>query len=271
MMRSLWTAATGMIAQQTNVDTIANNISNVNTTGYKSERAEFKSLLYQTIQTRTTTANGETKPVGARAGLGTRVAAIKSEYTNGALLSTESDTDFAIQGDGFFQVDLGNGQRGYTRDGNFVWAMGPNGTTLCSTDGYQVLDTNGNPIILPANVDSSAVVVGSTGEFAYQNGDGSYTQMNQKIGLWQFNNPTGLEKDSQNILLETEASGQPLNEETGQGLVKSKVFQKYLEGSNVQVADEMVNLIVAQRAYELNSKAITTSDEMMQQANNLKR
>ena len=271
MVSSLWTAASGMIAQQANVDTIANNISNVNTTGYKAERAEFKSLLYQTIQEKTTSANGETKPVGARAGLGTRMAAIKSEYTNGAFTDTGRDTDFAINGDGFFCVDLGNGQTGYTRDGSFSWAVGPSGTTLCTADGYQVLDSTGNPIVLPANVESGSVEVSADGIFAYKRADGSYVSMNQKIGLWQFNNPAGLEKDSDNILHQTVASGNALNEETQPGLIKSTVRQKYLESSNVQVATEMVNLIVAQRAYELNSKAITTSDEMMQQANNLKR
>ena len=124
---------------------------------------------------------------------------------------------------------------------------------------------------MPANVESGSVEVSADGIFAYKRADGSYVSMNQKIGLWQFNNPAGLEKDSDNILHQTVASGNALNEETQPGLIKSTVRQKYLESSNVQVATEMVNLIVAQRAYELNSKAITTSDEMMQQANNLKR
>lgn len=270
-MRSLWTAATGMIAQQTNVDTIANNIANVNTTGYKSERSEFKSLLYQTIQTETTSANGENKPIGVQAGLGTRVSAIRSKYTDGSLTATESDTDFALQGDGFFGVRTGEGQVAYTRDGSFGWAMGTNGTTLCTSDGYQVLDTNGNPIVLPAGVETSAVTIFSDGSIGYKNAAGTYTALNQTIGLWQFNNPTGLQKDSQNLLLATDASGAALNEATTAGLTRSKVFQGYLEASNVQVANEMVNLIVAQRAYELNSKAITTSDDMMSQANNLKR
>ena len=122
MMRSLWTAATGMIAQQSNVDTISHNLSNVNTVGYKSQRAEFKSLLYQNMQTRTTTANGENKPVPAQVGLGTRVAAITSIYTQGAMQASENDTDFAIDGDGFFAVRAEDGNVYYTRNGSFFWA-----------------------------------------------------------------------------------------------------------------------------------------------------
>lgn len=273
MMRSLWTAATGMQAQQTNVDTIANNIANVNTTGFKAERAEFKSLLYQNIQTKTTTANGEPKPIGAQAGLGTRVSAIRSQFTNGGLTSTEKDTDFALQGDGFFAVETENGV-GYTRDGSFLWTLGQDGVSLCTTDGHYVMDTEGKRIVLPANVATSSVTVSSDGSVVYKNAAGAYVPMNQKIGLWQFNNPTGLQKDSQNLLYATDASGAAINEEdinAQQGLTKTKVFQGYLESSNVQVANEMVNLIVAQRAYEMNSKAITTTDEMMSQANQLKR
>ena len=123
MMRALYTAATGMIAEQTNVDTISNNLSNVNTTGYKTQRAEFKSLLYQTLQTRTTTANGENKPVGAQVGLGTRIAATTSMYTQGSLLSSESPTDFDIDGKGFFAVRAEDGQTYYTRNGNFAGSV----------------------------------------------------------------------------------------------------------------------------------------------------
>ena len=129
MMRALYTAATGMLAEQTNVDTIANNLSNVNTTGYKTERTEFKSLLYQTIQTRTTSANGDQKPVGAQVGLGTRVAATTSMFTQGALLDSESKTDFAIQGNGFFAVRGEDGNTYYTRNGNFTWSLNAAGRT----------------------------------------------------------------------------------------------------------------------------------------------
>ena len=264
MMRALYTAATGMIAQQSNVDNISNNLSNVNTVGYKQEKMEFKSLLYQTIQTRTTSANGEEKPISAQVGLGTRVASNTSIYTQGSLMASENATDFAISGDGFFAVRGADGKTYYTRAGDFVWSVNAGGTlTLCTNEGYPVLDSNNQPINLP--------IVSENGKMGYTNAAGTYVDMNQTIGLFQFNNPSGLEKTGTNLLAVTPASGNAMNESTTANLTKSKVLQKYLEGSNVQVADEMVNLIIAQRAYQLNSKAITTSDEMLEQANNLKR
>lgn len=271
MMRSLWTAASGMIAQQTNVDTISNNMANVNTTGYKTQRAEFKSLLYQNLQTRTTTANGENKPVPAQVGLGTRVAATNTFYTQGTLQASENDTDFAIEGNGLFAVRGDDGNVYYTRNGSFNWAVGVNGMTLCSSDGYPVLDSNGKEIVIPNGVASGNMRISSDGTIGYVTTDGAYVPMNQTIGLHQFNNPAGLAKMSRSLLAETAASGGAMNEATTNGLVRSKVHQNYLEGSNVQIADEMVNLIVAQRAYELNSKAIQASDEMLQQANGLRR
>ena len=271
MMRSLYTAATGMRAQQANVDNISNNIANVNTVGYKTQKMEFKSLLYQTIQTRTTTANGEEKPIPAQVGLGTRVASNTSVYTQGALQASESFSDFAIVGEGFFAVRGADGETYYTRSGNFSWNVGVNGRTLSTADGYPVLDSAGKPIILPEGIDASSVLVSSDNGLGYVNAQGNFVDMNQKIGLYQFNNPGGLDKLANSLLRETEASGAPINEATNAAVEKSTIKQKYLEGSNVQVADEMVNLIVAQRAYQMNSKAITTSDEMLEQANNLKR
>ena len=135
MVRSLWTGATGMIAQQLNVDNIANNLANVNTTGYKSEVMEFKSLLYQTIQTRTTTANGENKPIGAEVGLGVRNSSITSIFTDGSLLETPGSANFALNGNGFFGIRGADGNTYYTRNGNFVFAVGPQGITLETTDG----------------------------------------------------------------------------------------------------------------------------------------
>ncbi len=271
MMRALYTAATGMRAQQSNVDNISNNIANVNTIGYKTQKMEFKSLLYQNIQTKTTTANGEQKPIPAQVGLGTRVASNTSIYTQGALQASESSSDFAIDGDGFFAVRGADGQTYYTRNGDFTWSVGVNGRTLCTADGYPVLDSTGKEIILPADVDASNVQVSTDGIISYVNNAGKYTQLNQTMGLYQFNNPGGLDKLANSLLRETAASGAPLNEATNANLIKSSIRQNYLEASNVQVADEMVNLIVAQRAYQMNSKAITTSDEMLEQANNLKR
>ncbi|MCI8483778.1 MAG: flagellar hook-basal body protein [Lachnospiraceae bacterium] len=272
MMRSLWSAASGMIAQQTAVDTIAHNLSNVNTTGYKTEKAEFKSLLYQTLQTRTTTANGENKPISAQVGLGTRVASVTSQFTQGSMLASESNTAFAISGDGFFAVRGADGNTYYTRNGDFKLSVGNDGNiTLVTADGYPVLDTNGNPITMPGGVSSSKVRVTAEGAFGYMDGNGNFVDMNTSIGLFQFNNPAGLEKLSNSLLAVTDASGAAMNEANTANLTQSEVRQKYIEGSNVQVADEMVNLIVAQRAYEMNSKAIQASDDMLGQANQLKR
>lgn len=271
MMRALYTAATGMLAQQTNVDNISNNLANVNTIGYKQEKTEFKSLLYQTIQTKTTSANGEEKPISAQTGLGTRVASTTSIYTQGAMTASDNSTDFAIDGSGFFAIRGGDNEIYYTRAGSFVWAEGTQGLTLTTSDGYPVLDSNSQPIVLPDGITGESVTVSQDGAFAYKAADGTYVDMNVSFGLFQFNNPSGLEKVGDNLLRVTDASGAALNESTTATLTKSNVNQNYLEASNVQVADEMVNLIIAQRAYQLNSKAITTSDEMLEEANNLKR
>ena len=278
MLRSLWTAATGMRAQQTNVDTIANNLANVNTTGYKTEVNEFKSLLYQTIQTKTTTANGDQKPIPAQVGLGVRNASITSIFTDGALLASESDSAFGLSGRGFFSVRGEDGNVYYTRSGNFNWAINERGgIVLTNSDGLPVLDTNGNAISFGNEYISSRITVTGDGTFCYPDEANNpqpilNAQGNQiRFGLFQFNNPAGLEKEDSGLFSVSAASGQALNEATTQGIERSKVSQGYLEGSNVQVVDEMVNLITAQRAYELNSKAITASDEMLQQANFLRR
>lgn len=273
MVRSLWSAATGMIAQQNNVDTIANNIANVNTTGYKTETNEFKSLLYQTLQTRTTTANGEQKPIGAQVGLGVRNASITSQFTQGSMLESESEFAFAIQGDGFFAVRGDDGETYYTRNGDFNVSLGAGDVlTLTSKDGLPVLDQNGNPITFPADIVSSKLSIDVDGRFYYPD-DNNVPQPvgDLQIGTWQFQNRAGLNKEGDTLYSVTAASGLALNENTNPNLTHSSIAQGYLEGSNVQIADEMVNLIVAQRAYEMNSKAITTTDEMLQQANQLKR
>ena len=273
MVRSLWTAATGMIAQQTNIDTIANNLANVNTTGYKTEVNEFKSLLYQNIQRRTTTADGTPKPTGAQVGLGVRNASITALYgKQGPLYSSEKETNFAIDGKGFFAVQGSAGNTYYTRNGNFDWALGDNGSNMLTTsDGLPVLDTQGRPITLNNTYTVSRITVTSDGQVCYPDERNVPQPLGIQIGLTQFNNPAGLERLDDSLYAESAASGQPINEFSNNNVEKSKVLQNYLEGSNVQVVDEMVNMIVAQRAYEMNSKAITASDEMLQQANNLRR
>ena len=275
MVRALWAGATGMIAQQNNVDTIANNIANVNTIGYKTEVNEFKSLLYQTLQTRTTSANGENKPVGAQVGLGVRNAAITSQFTQGAFLASENEAALAINGDGFFAVRGEDQKIYYTRNGNFNWALGPNNTlALTNSDGLLVLNTQGNPITIPNNNQyyTSKIEVDAEGQLWYPDAQNNLQKIaNMQVGTWQFQNPAGLEKQGDSLFAVTAASGPAINEATAPGLEKSEVRQGYIENSNVQVADEMVNLIIAQRAYEMNSKVIQASDTMMQEANELRR
>lgn len=272
MVRSLWSAATGMNAQQTNVDTIANNLANVNSAGYKAQKAQFKSLLYQTLQTTTTTANGDPKPTTSQVGLGVRTSSINNIYTQGSLLESASDTAFAIEGDGFFAVQGEDGNTYYTRNGDFTWAIGTNGgMTLTNQDGLPVLNTAGRAITLNRSYIASRISISQDGEIMYPDGDNNPQPIGISIGVYQFSNPGGLDRHGDTLLSATDASGAAINEARNNNVRKSRIIQGYLEGSNVSVADEMVNLIVAQRAYEMNSKAITTSDSMMETANNLKR
>lgn len=273
MVRSLWSAATGMNAQQTNVDTIANNLANVNTMGYKAQVAQFKSLLYQNLQTATTTANGDPKPTSSQVGLGVRNSSINSIFTQGSLLSSNSPTSFAIEGDGYFAIRGSDGNTYYTRNGDFTWAVNTGGgMILTNHDGLPVLSTTGTTITLPnADYVTSRITISGDGTLSYPDANGTPQSMGVTIGMYQFNNPGGLVRKGDTLWATSAASGTALNEATNRNVVKSRMVQNYLEGSNVQVADEMVNLIVAQRAYEMNSKAITTTDEMMQTANNLKR
>ncbi len=273
MVRSLWSAATGMIAQQTNIDNIANNLSNVNTVGYKTAVNEFKSLLYQNIQTRTTSATGDPKPVGAQVGLGVRNASIMTIFKQGAALASESDTSFAINGKGFFGVQGADGEVYYTRNGSFQWSLGNNDTIMLTTsDGLPVLDSTGEAISLDTDTYVPAnITVNAEGQLCYPDENNNARPIGITMGIFQFNNPAGLEKKDGTLYQVSDASGEALNESTNAALQRSEIMQGYLEGSNVQVADEMVNMIIAQRAYELNSKAIQASDEMLQQANNLRR
>ncbi len=272
MVRSLWSAATGMNAQQANVDTIANNLANVNSVGYKTQVAQFKSLLYQNLQTVTTTANGNPKPTSSQVGLGVRTSSINSIFGQGSLLDSESDTAFAIEGDGFFAVRGEDGTNYYTRNGDFTWALAANGgMTLTNADGLPVMSAEGRPIALPRTYIASRLSITEEGEICYPDEQNNPQPIGVRIGTFQFSNPGGLNRVGDTLFAVTDASGRALNEDTTPDAPKSRIVQGYLEGSNVQVANEMVNLIVAQRAYEMNSKAITTSDSMMETANNLKR
>jgi len=270
MMRSLWAAATGMRTQQTTMDVIANNLANVNTTSYKREKAEFKTLLYQTLQPKTTSANGEQKPVGAQIGLGVRNSSVSTSFVQGSIQPSDGLWDFAIDGNGFFQVKDQDGQMYYTRAGSFQMAIVDKGNMLATADGLPVLDSNGASIILDSTIDVSKIIVSDDGTLCYPDANNNATSLGIRIGLVQFTNPGGLEKVGNSMYRESPASGEPILE-AGGTVKTSELSQQHLEASNAQVVDEMVDMIIAQRAYEMNSKAITTSDEMLGQANQLKR
>jgi len=272
MMRALWTAASGMTSMQLNVDTISNNLSNVNTNGYKKERLEFKTLLYETMQKADldpSYASG--RPVNLQVGHGVRPIATSRGFTQGNLQVTNNYLDFAIEGNGFFVIDRGDGNITYTRDGAFKLTLVDEGSMFVTSDGYPVLGLDGEPIIIPYEIMPSSVIVDENGVFYYPDADNLTQELGFRLDVVQFYNPQGLHADGANLFVETSASGPALREAYGETQKLSRIRQNAIESSNVAVAEEMVNLIVAQRAYELNSKAIQTSDDMLQQANNLKR
>jgi len=271
MVRALWTGASGMNAQQVSLDNIANNLANVNTTGYKKQTTEFSSLLYQKLQRKQTDNNGDPKPVIAQVGTGVRVSSLTSVFTQGIMQETGKDYDYCIEGEGFFRIQMPDGTESYTRNGAFQMAIDGDGVTLATAEGYAVLDSNGQRIHLGEEYDLSRVVVDANGVFNYTDvGADESMSLGIQFGLVQFNNPSGLDKLSDSYFIESPNSGTPRYEVSDPSLVRSKVHAKYLEGSNVQTVDEIVNLITTQRAYEMNSKVITAADEMMQQANNLR-
>ncbi len=260
MNLSLYSAATGMEAQQLNLNTIANNLANVNTVGFKRSKIEFQDLLYQTpLQMGTEAGDGNVIPTGIEVGNGTRVAATSKVFTQGQLTSTGEKLDIAIQGDGFFEVQRPDGTIGYTRDGSFK--LNANGQVV-TADGMPVL--SGFQPVPPGTV---AVTVAENGEVTYQGADGAQTF---RLTLTRFANPSGLRSLGGNLYEETAASGTPEAGQPGESGFGS-VLQGYIETSNVNIVEEMVNLIIAQRAYEVNSKSIQTSDEMLQNINQLKR
>lgn len=265
-MRALWTAASGMMAQQLNVDMISNNLSNVNTTAFKKDRMEFKDLLYETMD-RAYVLDGNGKPVNLQVGHGTMPVASYKNFSKGNFEKTDNTLDFAIDGEAFFVVRGPKGNNVYTRDGSFKIGLSPDGNKITTAEGYPVLDQDGNEIIL--NIDVSKLNVEPDGAMNYIDENGNTVDLGQRIGMVKFSNRAGLESIGGNFYASNSASGEPvLDEELGD---RSVLSQGFLESSNVQVVEEMVKLIVAQRAYEINSKAIQASDEMLGQANNLKR
>jgi len=266
MMRSLWTAASGMKAQQFNVDVIANNLANVNTVGYKRDRVEFHDLIYETLR-RAYVMEDQGRPVNLQVGHGVLPVATTKLFRSGSFERTDNYLDIAIQGDAFFVVRALDGSDLYTRDGSFKLSLTGNGMMLSTSDGLPVLDDGGNEIYI--NVDPPRLIIGTNGELAHTNNDGDTEYLGYRIQLVKFQNRNGLETVGDNFYVQTSASGEALRDEDyGR---PSIMRQGYLEMSNVNIADEMVNLIVAQRAYETNAKCITTSDDMLAIANSLKR
>lgn len=270
MMNALYTAGSGMKAQQFNVDVISNNLANVNTTGYKKERAEFKDLLYQTLQ-RAYVLDGQGKPSNLQVGHGAVVSNVARDFENGNIDKTDSALDFAIEGDGFFSVTGPTGEVQFTRDGSFKVSVTDDGLRKITTsDGFDVLDDSGQQITIGPEVDVSKLVVGPKGQMRYVDKDGNTVDMGQTIGMVSFPNKYALEAVGRNLFSKNSASGEPV--QVTQDENSTCIMTQFnLEAANVQVVDEMVKLIVAQRAYEVSSKAITTADEMLGMANNLKR
>ena len=262
MIRSLYTAATGMAAQQVNMDVTANNLANVNTTGFKKSRADFQDLLYQTIRTPgATQAQGVQVPTGVQIGLGTRLAATQKIFTPGDVQATGNKLDVMVEGDGFFEVRLPSGESAYTRDGSFK--RDSQGRVVTS-DGYPVQPD----ITIPA--EAKEITIGEDGTVSVTIAGQSAPQDCGQIQLVKFLNPAGLQSQGRNLYAKSDASGEAIAGTPGQdGL--GTLAQGFVEMSNVKVVDEMVSMIVAQRAYEVNSKSIQTADEMLNIANNLRR
>jgi flagellar basal-body rod protein FlgG len=262
MNPALRTSATGMAAQQTRTEVIANNLANVNTTGFKRSRAQFEDLLYQTMQGQQVLGSSETNTSPAiQIGRGTRLAAVQRMHAQGALEATGRSMDVAIDGDGFFPVQLPGGQTAYTRDGSFQ--ISDQGV-LVTSDGYQI----GAGIKIPSDV--SDVSISPTGVVSGSKGVGGEAEELGRIELARFANPSGMMSMGQNLYAATAASGEATTgypQDEGMG----RLVQGQLEGSNVEIVQEMVDMISAQRAYELNSKAIKAADEMSQTATEMVR
>lgn len=259
MIRSLWTAASGMAAQDLNMDVIANNLANVNTAGFKKSRADFEDLLYQNMKAPgAETSSGGEIPTGIQIGMGTRPASVQKIFTQGNYTQTGNKLDLAIEGNGFFKV-LSNGEEVYMRSGDFK----------LDSEGYLVTpdgDRLQPEFSVPSN--AASVTIGSGGKIDAIEADGSTVAASGQINLYTFTNPSGLLSLGGNKFLPTAASGDPIEGNPGvDGM--GTIAQGYLEMSNVDVVQEMVNMIASQRAYEVSSKSIKSADEMMQMADNL--
>ncbi|HOW65007.1 MAG TPA: flagellar basal-body rod protein FlgG [Candidatus Paceibacterota bacterium] len=260
MLRALYSAASGMQSQQMNLDVIANNLANVNTTGFKRSKIEFQDLLYQTPRSPgSEQGGGNLLPTGVQVGHGSRPVATSRVFTTGELTQTGERLDVAIKGDGFFEIQLEDGTPAYTRDG----------ALKLSADG-RITTNDGLPLqggFQPVPPGVTSINIASNGEVTLS---GPGVRQNFRVQLVRFANPSGLQNLGRNLYVETGASGAPEQGSPGENGY-GELAQGYLELSNVKVVEEMVNLIMAQRAYEVNAKAVQASDEMMQTSNNLRR
>jgi flagellar basal-body rod protein FlgG len=264
MLKSLYTTATGMKAQQTMVDMIANNIANVNTAGFKKSQASFEDLFYVTLQVPGLArgANDSPVPIGTQIGSGTRLNGTTKVFTTGTLEITERNLDVAIDGEGFFEVLLPDGSSGYTRDGGFH--LNADGKLVTAAGNILIPEITVPNDLLELSIDPEGRVSGRTA------GSPDTATLFGQINTHRFVNPSGMLAVGSNVGRPTEASGQPITNTPGTnglGLLK----QGFVERSNVQIVNELVNLIVAQRAYEVNSRAIQASDQMLSTATNLSR
>ena len=262
MIRSLYTASTGMNAQDTNVSVIANNLANVNTVGFKRSRPEFQDLLYQNLRlVGTLSPNGQQVPTGAQLGMGTKTAAIQKIFLQGDFSQTQNPLDIAIQGKGFFQITQPDGTTVFTRAGSFKL---DNTGRMVTADGLAMQPA----ITIPNN--ALSISIGPQGSVAVTQPGSPAPTVLGNIQLASFQNPAGLQSIGFNLFTQSDASGQP---QIGnpQSIDLGSTQQGFLELSNVSVVEEMVNLIAAQRAYEVNSKTVQAADEMLQISNNMKR
>ncbi len=264
-MRALWTAASGMKNLQLAIDNTSNNIANVNTTGYKAQRIEFKDLMYARLSYRDN-SDKLGIPVGLEVGHGVRSAAIMKQFQTGSLQHTENPYDLGIDGDGFFSIKTPSGETKLTRDGSFKVGITEQGMALLTADG-DIVEGEDGPIIFEGEYTDVKIEYDGTVKLRRPGEDSSAFETIGKIKLVTVANPAGMKSEGDNLYKPTPASGEPFSTEQGETMIK----QNYIEMSNVQVVDEMVNLITQQRAYEINSKAIQTADHMLEIANNLKR
>lgn len=262
MIRALWTAASGMQSQQLNIDVIANNLANVNTSGFKKSRADFQDLMYQNLKTTGAPSTNATQiPAGIQVGLGSKAAAVNKIFTSGDMNNTGNELDMAIAGEGFFQIQMPDGSTGYSRAGSF---KKDSQGRVVNSDGYPLLPE----VVIPNN--ATRITVGNDGTVSVMQAGQSAPTNIGNIQLAQFSNPSGLSSSGKNIYTQTDSSGAPTTGTPGRNGIGA-LSQGFLEMSNVSVMEEMVNMIVGQRAYEINSKAVQAADEMLQQANGLKK